>query len=116
MTLPILLWPMMREFKFLFAYYEDPSIELQMPWASAQEKKRRTSWRVLVIATVFLLGMLLLIETMVTEGSVDRWWLASLANLSGIFFLLMEILPTFFMSLLSPATISIFAVIRHRSL
>lgn len=99
-TIPIVLWPMMREFKFLFAYHEDPASELQLPWATVREKRRRTAWRMLICVIVLALVWFLQVFDETTD-------------IRALVVTLMDILPTVFMSLFLPALISLFAIWRH---
>jgi len=108
-TIPIVVWPLVRELKFLFFYFEGAPVELQLPWAFDRANRRRLYYRVfisfVVIACAGVFRYITYVATDVPPGTgrMIRDGLVQVMNL----------LPTLIMSFFFPAFVSLFAINRH---
>lgn len=108
---PLFLWPMLREFKFLVAYHEDPATELQLPWAQATQTRWRFLWRLCICAFVLTAAFFLWIYFPLATSESDKY-----DDVSFLVINIVNLFCTFWMCLLFPALIALFAITRHRIL
>jgi len=104
-TIPLFLWPLIREFKVIVSYFEDPASELQLPWARVRDHRQRMWWRGLIMFLVVLFFVLFQYDSV--NGKIF-----------GVqtLIVIVKFLPGFFMSLLLPSLIAVFSIQRHKQL